>query len=493
VSGRTNHDSPPAFPGEEVPRRDPRYHTLAQGFNQRFTGHPRYIELCGDARQVRHAVQKALDKNLRITVRGGGHCYEDFVSGNNGGVIIDLSPLNNVYLDRARDLFCIEGGCTLWNVYTQLYREYGVAIPAGSCYSVGAGGHIIGGGYGLLSRLHGLTVDWLHAVEVVVVNDSRRAEIITVGRESASRREQDLFWGHLGGGGGNFGVVTKYFFREPPRAPSIAHVANIAWNWSDLSHDQFAQLLDNYGRFFENNSAPGGEYDPLFALLHLTNKAAGQIVLTAQCVGRDDAPLRAFIGAMKLDRVAHVAQAVPVGFHHMIVQSRDVRTMPWLEATQTLNGSGPNQRGKYKSAYMKKAFPKRQVEVIWKHLTTSYPNTQALLQVDSYGGMINSVKPNATAVPQRSSIMKLQYQTYWTRKRDDAVNLAWIRDFYTDMYGAAGPMPDRVMDGCYVNYPDTDLTNWEYLYYKSGYKRLQRVKREWDPNNVFNHAQSIRG
>jgi FAD/FMN-containing dehydrogenase len=483
-----NHDS---NDDSTVNRRDPRYHTLSQGFNQRFTGRPRYIELCGDPEQVRLAVQKALDKGLRITVRGGGHCYEDFVSGNDGGVIIDLSPLNRVYRDR--DLFCIEGGCTLWNVYTTLYREYGVAIPAGSCYSVGAGGHIIGGGYGLLSRLHGLTVDWLHAVEVVVVSEGRRAEIVTVGRESTSRREQDLFWGHLGGGGGNFGVVTKYFFREPPAAPETAHLANIAWNWSDIKeYDQFARIVTGYGDFLARHSAPGSEYDGLFGLLHLTNKAAGQIVLTAQYVGRDDAPLRSFLHAMQVDDLPHVPQSVPVGFHHMVVQSADVRTMPWLQATQTLNGSGPNQRGKYKSAYMKKPFPKRQIEVMWKHLTTSYPNTQALLQVDSYGGMINSVKPDATAVPQRSSIMKLQYQTYWTHRRGDAANLRWIRAFYEEMYGPAGPMPDRVMDGCYVNYPDTDLVDWETLYYKGGYRRLQRAKREWDPNNIFNHAQSVK-
>ncbi|HVZ38222.1 MAG TPA: FAD-binding protein [Candidatus Kapabacteria bacterium] len=480
------------YQGAHVGRRDPRYGTLVQGFNQRFTGRPHYVELCGDTNAVLRSVQKALDAGRRITVRGGGHCYEDFVSGNVGGVIIDLSPLNRVYLDRARDLFCIEGGCTLWNVYTQLYKEHGVAIPAGSCYSVGAGGHIIGGGYGLLSRLHGLTVDWLHAVEVVVVNEGRRAEVITVGRDSTSRREQDLFWGHLGGGGGNFGIVTRYFFQAPPAAPSIAHIASIAWNWDEIDQDQFTRLLTSYGTFFQKHSEAGTGYDGLFGLLHLTNKAAGQIVLTAQQVGKDEGPLRQLIDAMTLPGLDHVRQSVPVGFHHMVVQSRDVRTMPWLEATQTLNGSGPNQRGKYKSAYMKQPFPARQIDVIWQHLTTKYPNTQALLQVDSYGAKINTVKPEATAVPQRSSILKLQYQTYWTRRRDDAVNLKWIREFYEAMYGPEGPMPDRVMDGCYVNYPDTDLINWEYLYYKRGYARLQRVKKEWDPLNIFNHAQSIR-
>lgn len=492
---RINDESPEecnTFRGGTVGKTDPRYGTLVQGFNRRFTGRPRYVELCGDTAQVRAAVQKALDKGLRITVRGGGHCYEDFVSGNVGGVIIDLSPMNAVYLDRARDAFCIEGGCTLWNVYTQLYKEYGVAIPAGSCYSVGAGGHIIGGGYGLLSRLHGLTVDHLTAVEAIVVNEARRAEVVVVGRESKSRREQDLFWAHTGGGGGNFGIVTRYFFADPPAAPSMAHLATIAWDWQGLGFDEFERIVQNYGAFMEAHSAPGSEYDGLFAMLHLTNKAAGQVSITAQYVGAEAGPLHAFLAAVKVDGLAHVPQRVIAGSHHVVVPTTTPTTMPWLEATQTLNGSGANQRGKYKSAYMKKPFPRRQIETIFKHLTTDYYNPLALLQVDSYGGRINAVKPAATAVPQRSSIMKLQYHTHWDYKHQDAVNLNWIRDFYNDMYGPDGPMPDRVMDGCYVNYPDVDLENWEYLYYKGGYARLQRAKREWDPGNIFNHAQSVR-
>jgi hypothetical protein len=115
-----------------------------------------------------------------------------------------------------------------------------------------------------------------------------------------------------------------------------------------------------------------------------------------------------------------------------------------------------------------------------------------LLQVDGYGGQVNAVDPAATAVAQRSSIMKLQYQTYWTDPAEDEANLEWIRGFYTAMYGDAGPMPDALMDGCYVNYPDADLEDWPLLYYKENYGRLQQVKARWDPLNVFTHRQSIK-
>src|SRR3981081_2753111 len=80
---------------------DPRYRALSIGFNQRFVGEPAYIQLCASPGQVQSAVQAALDAGKRITVRGGGHCYEGFVSDNLGGAIIDLSPLNAAYRDDA--------------------------------------------------------------------------------------------------------------------------------------------------------------------------------------------------------------------------------------------------------------------------------------------------------------------------------------------------------------------------------------------------------
>lgn len=278
-------------------------------------------------------------------------------------------------------------------------------------------------------------------------------------------------------------------------------LASVAWEWADLLQhpDEFGQLIQGFGEFFAQNSGVGSPFAGLFALLHLTRKAAGQIVLTIQDVGsnraRVDALLDAIQGRMNTRKVPLVAPRVPVGWHHLVARSQDERVMPWLEVTQTLNGSGPNQRGKYKSAYMKQPFPQSQYGKLWNWLTvensTYPPNAQALLQVDSYGCQINAVASDATAVPQRSSIMKLQYQTYWTDPSQDAQNLAWIRDFYVDMYGARGPYPDDTFDGCYVNYCDSDLVDWQFLYYKDNYARLQRAKSAWDRNDIFHHQQSI--
>jgi hypothetical protein len=87
--------------------------------------------------------------------------------------------------------------------------------------------------------------------------------------------------------------------------------------------------------------------------------------------------------------------------------------------------------------------------------------------------------------------MKLQYQTYWTQPEHEKANLDWIGGFYEDMYGSSGPVPDETMDGCFVNYPDVDLQDWQNLYYKENYPRLQQAKKLCDPHDVFHHQQSI--
>ena len=461
------------FPGSKVSREDQRYQTLVRGFNLRWVGNPRFVQVVGDAEQVRETVQRAVSDHMRITVRCGGHCYEDFVCANDDGVIIDLSGLDGVYQENG--MIVVEGGCTLWTVYQQLYKKWGLTIPGGSCYSVGVGGHICGGGYGLLSRLHGLTVDYLVGVEVVVVDENQQARIVRARKDDKDPKKRHLFWAHTGGGGGNFGVVTKYFFQDLPQAPQEAWLANVAWNWRELDEEKFSAIIRHYDHFWAQHSGVDSQYKGLFTLLALSHMSANQIVLTAQYVGDQPRLLRDFILAMQ----AHSADS-------------STRRLPWLYATQNLDASGPNQRGKCKSAYMRKPFLERQIKVMFKWLTDHhYSNPQALLEVNSYGGQINAIDKEATAVIHRDSILKVQYQTFWTEEEEDSYHLKWIRGFYNEMYGEDGPSSDDNVDGCFINYPDVDLKHWQTLYYGSNYPRLQQAKQQWDPLNIFHHRQSI--
>ena len=140
------------------------------------------------------ALQKAVHDGVRPTVRSGGHCYENFTANNPGGVLIDLSLLNSVDPDPSTGEYCVAPGAVLGDVYQSLYKRYGLTLPAGSCYSVGAGGHISGGGYGLLSRLQGLSSDWLTAVDILTVDASGRVMERRVDREERSGSISRLPW-----------------------------------------------------------------------------------------------------------------------------------------------------------------------------------------------------------------------------------------------------------------------------------------------------------
>ncbi|MGW0534886.1 FAD-binding oxidoreductase [Streptomyces sp. NPDC003032] len=501
---------------------DARFPDLVRGTNQRWVAKPDYVRLVTTTAQAVRAVQDAVAAGKRLTVRSGGHCYEDFVFNKDVQVVIDMSGMTQVYYDSTKNAFAVEGGASNLQIYEALYKLYGVTLPAGSCASVGAGGHISGGGYGLLSRLHGLTVDHLYGVEVVTVDKNGTAKAVVATRDSTDAALRDLWWAHTGGGGGNFGLITRYWLRSPgatgtdpskllPKPPSEVFVHATAFPWKDMTEASFTRLLQNWGTWHERNSAPDSKYNSLFGLLKLNQRAnpdRSEIVLLTQMdatVPDAQALLDDYLAAVSAGvGVTRRAMTQRSGEHAAMPQFAKPRTLPWYIATDYLSGGNPTLYGKYKSAYARKGFSATQIKAMYKHLTRSdYSNGDALLQVDSYGGRINGVKPGDTAVPQRDSVLKLQYQTYWTDPAEESKHLAWIRDFYRDVYAETGgvPVPNDINDGCYVNYPDKDLGDaawntssaaWNSLYYKDNYARLQKAKAAWDPKDIFRHAQSVR-
>jgi FAD/FMN-containing dehydrogenase len=495
----------------KVTKDDERYEALSQGFNQRWVASPDYIALASSTDDVVAAVQEAVSAGKRISVRSGGHCYENFVSNAETKVIIDVSGLDQVCWDETREAFCLGAGATNWRLYTHLYRPYGVTMPGGSCYSVGAGGHISAGGFGLLSRQFGLTVDYLHAVEVVIVDKNGNARAVIAERKDEDPHLRELCWAHTGGGGGNFGVITRYWMRDLPQPPQNVWLSGAQMSWDKMTKDTFTRLVRNYGTFFADHAKPGDPYADLFAILQLTHISKGALGLVVQLdatMEHGDLRLANFYDAVfagiNIDTVDIEHFTMQAGEHApSLPLTLKGRTMPWIQATQTLNGSGENRRGKYKSAYHRTAFTDHHINTFYTYLSDrSYQAEDALLQIDSYGCAIN--KPGTdTAVAQRGSALKLQYQTYWTDQENDDLHLEWIRKFYAETYKHTGcvPKPSEHTDGCYIGYPDVDLnsstwnqsgTPWSGLYYKQHYPRLQKVKAHWDPRDIFRHAQSIR-
>lgn len=507
----------------EVTPADRRYPDVVRGLNQRWVGNPEAVFFVSTTAQVVDVVQQAVRAGKRISVRSGGHCFEDFVYNPSVQVVVDMSELNEVYFDRARNAFTVEAGARLLDVYEKLYRLWGITLPAGVCYTVGAGGHVSGGGFGFLSRRHGLSIDHLYAVEVVVVDADGTARAVVATRES-SDPHHDLWWAHTGGGGGNFGVVTRYWFRSPgaigtdpaellPTPPAEVLVTAISWPWQEMTENRFTTLVKNYADWHVANGAPGTPYESLFAILILSHRSNGQLAMIAQMDATVPDATRLFD-----DFIAAVTRGVDVqcgavttrhGEFGPMPELAITRRLPWLQATRrfgTTDGTlnDPSLRIDYKSAYLRRTMPPHQIGVLYKYLTSpEIDNPTAAVQLHSYGGQINATDPAATATAHRDSVFKLIYFLQWADPSDDEKSLRWLRQFYQEVYADTGgvPVPNAVTDGCFINYPDIDLSDprfntssvsWQTLYYKDNYPLLQRIKARWDPRDTFRHGQSIR-
>ncbi|MEV7457580.1 FAD-binding protein [Pseudarthrobacter oxydans] len=518
-----NAASSPAVPdGSVIGPGDSRYADLMTGNNQRFVANPDYVRLITSTKDAEDAVREAVRTGKKVSVRSGGHCFADFVCNPSIQVILDVSPMNAVYYDKKMGAFAIEPGARIMNAYEALYKNWGVTIPGGICYSVGIGGHIAGGGYGLLSRSHGLVVDHLYAVEVVTVDADRKVRTVTATRDDKGELA-DLWWAHTGGGGGNWGIVTRYWFRSPGtegkapaeqlvKAPSTVIVSGISIPWDQLDETKFRRLITNFGTWHEKHRAPGTPESHLSSLFNVSSKAHGSLGMFTQInAAAPDAKgvMERYVAAI-LEGVAVTPQPVdkPNGEIPAMPEFYKTREIPWLQATRLVGTdnpviTNPTSRGAHKSAYLNTRFTDDQIAVLYRQMSRpDFTNPNTMLVLFSFGGQVNALAPEATANVQRQSAFKLCLQTFWPDPADDEFYLNWERETYEGMFTATGgvPVPNDQLDGCYINYPDVDMadparnrsgTGWQTLYFKGNYPRLQRAKASWDPTNYFTHSLGI--
>jgi aclacinomycin oxidase len=487
---------------------DRRYGDLVRGWNGRFVGDPDYVKVVGSTHQVGEALGRAVAEGKRIAVRSGGHCLENFVANPDVRVVLDVSAMRSVSFDSRHRAVVVEPGCSLRDVYKTLYTAWGVTVPGGACPSVGAGGHIVGGGYGPLSRRHGVVPDHLYAVEVVTVDSSGTPRTVFATRE-AGDPNRELWWAHTGGGGGNFGVVTKYYLRSPgargrdastllPQAPEQSRTTRFVFPWAALNEQSFGRLLRGYITWHAENSAPDSPYNRLFADfwgLHVGTAPGVTINVTVDPTESDSDALLADFRADVVDQV---------GITPVVSET----VLPWLQSVWASGyadtGAVVGRRSKAKGTYLRGSYTDAQLSTTYRYLTaTELSAPMAGVLLGGFGGQANAVGPRDTAVAQRDSVLKVLHTAHWDRAAQDDVHMSWVRNFYRDVHVDTGGVPEldgEVSDGSYINYADVDIADpawntsgvgWQQFYYKGSYARLQEVKGRWDPRNVFRHALSI--
>ncbi|MBF6462549.1 FAD-binding oxidoreductase [Nocardia puris] len=472
---------------------------VLRGYNRRYGVRPDNVFLPSAGEQVREALARALSTGKGFAVRSGGHCFEDFVDNAGTRSIIDLGQLNGVRWDAEHRAFSVDAGAELKGVYEALHR-WGVTLPAGICLGVGMGGHVPGGGYGPLSRRFGLVADYLYGVEVVIVGADGEPRIVLATKDGP---HADLWWAHTGGGGGNFGVVTRFLFRSPdsdgahpatalPKPPGLVMHSRLVV--PALSESAFVRLLGNYIAFFERYSAPGNRFAGLYAPLSFRTTGTGfaQLLILLDADAPDARTRYDEFVAAVLDGV----DALPV--------TQPITTTSYADTvSQVYYAKAPlPPRVKVKTGYLRRAYTEGQLRTFYRHITDLSVLGETELEFLPFGGAINAVAPDATAMPVRDSFMKMLIHTAWRLPEGDERHIAWARELYSDVYAETGgvPVPNERNGGSYINYPDPDLADprwnrsglpWHHFYYGDNYPKLLRAKETWDPRGVFRHALSI--
>jgi FAD/FMN-containing dehydrogenase len=399
-----------------------------------------------DAADVAAAVRWAAKTGVHIVARSGGHSYGGYSTVANG-VVVDLQRLKSVAVSQGRGL--VGAGARLGTIYNGL-AAHGVAIPAGTCPSVGIGGHALGGGFGLASRAWGLASDNVLAVQVVTAD----GKVIV----ADAKHHPDLYWACRGGGGGNFGIVTRFTFRTHAVAQGSYFVAT--WPWA-----QAAQVIASFLAWAPHQP------DALGALCRL---AAGPGGPTVQVFGQ-------FLGSETALTSALASLKPPAA-------KLTTGTATWLDLVRRWAGclghplpecAMPGHTAFAGASDYVAKIPTAAQLATFTHVIEGRGASSGALLIDAYGGAVNRVKPATTAFVHRNMLASIQYYAGGAGAR------AWV-----DASRAA--LKPAVSGAAYVNYIDPHLADWQQAYYGANLARLRTVKKKYDPHNRFHFPQSIR-
>jgi FAD binding domain/Berberine and berberine like len=432
------------FGGEIVLPDDPGYEGARTVWNGMADRRPALVVRPSGVDDVVSALRFAREEELLTAVRCGGHSIPG-LSTCDDGIVIDLSRMRSVEVDPERRVARISGGSLLSDL-DGAAQEHGLVCPVGVVSHTGVAGLTLGGGMGRLQRKHGLTIDNLLAVELVMA-DGRLVR-------ASEDEHPELFWG-LRGAGSNFGIATWFEFRLHP----LDHAITYGTVTHPLARSR--ELAALWRELAENGP------DELFLSFGVTNEDGAYV--TALHSGppdraeRDLAGLRAF--------------GPPT--------SDSIRAMTYLE-TQHLADEAQEWGHRF---YMKSAFlpalPDEAVDVLVEHAPRAPDGSECGFSTWAWGRRIADVPEDGTAFTGRNAAAWLAAEAMWDDLALDEQCRTWARDALADLAPFAS-------DGRYVNdVAEVGADLARTVYGDAKYERLVALKREWDPDNVFRLNQNI--
>ncbi|XP_047182816.1 berberine bridge enzyme-like 17 [Vigna umbellata] len=458
-------------------------HVQSKRYKTKNTPKPLAIVTAKSENHVQATVTCAKSSRIQIRIRSGGHDYEaaSYVS-DVPFVILDMFPLQSVDVDVKSATAWVQAGATIGQVYYEIAKKSNVlAFPAGVCPTLGAGGHISGGGYGNLMRKYGLSVD--------NIIDARLVDANGVIRDRKSMGE-DLFWAIRGGGGASFAAILSWRIKLVPVPPQVTVFnvkRSIKEDGTDVAYKW--QLV-----------APKLDRD-LFIRVE-PNVVNGTVLIS-------------FIG-MFLGPIEKLVPMVSKSFPELGLKKSDCIAMPWVNSTlfwddspigtpiQALLPTSQEPSTMYfksRSDYVKTPIPKTALKGVWDLMIKC---NNVWMQWNPYGGVMDEISASATPFPHRKgNLFLIQYFVFWNEDSAAAYdrNMKFSKLIYEFMTSFVSRYPREA----FLNYRDNDIGEkhpssstslkdaqvYGTKFFKENFDRLVSVKTTVDPSNFFTYEQSI--
>jgi hypothetical protein len=415
---------------------------------------PGLIVRCADVGDVQASVRAAAENGILTAVRCGGHSLAGF-STCDGGLVIDLSRMRQVAVDREARLGRIAGGCLLGSIDTAT-QAAGLVFPSGVVSHTGASGLILGGGTGWLTRRFGLSCDNVEAFTLVTADGS-------VVRAN-SKENPDLFWA-LRGGGGNFGVVTEFEVKLHPLTSVVlaeglcaeTDIRQLLQCWRDFMADAPIDLKWN----IDLRLAPHTKKVP--------TELRGRPVAGSSLVWTGDPAA----GRPYLERA--LALCSPDSVSSKVVSFVNLQTMA--------DSDFPHGRRYYTRSGYFTYLDDRTIDHMVETVAT-IPSSETQIELAYLGGAAARIDANETAFGDRSSPFIMNLLANWSEASADAGNIFWIRGLFNKLRPAMKP-------GVYVNFMSGDEQDRVPEAYHERWDRMVAVKTHYDPNNFFRLNQNV--
>lgn len=456
VSSSAADELKAAIRGELLLPGDAGFDAARSIWNAMIDRHPAMILRCAGVADVRRGVTFARDHGLPLAVHSGGHNIAGTALCDDG-LVIDLSPMKSVQIDPVAKRAYVEPGATLRD-FDHEAQAFGLATPLGINSTTGVAGLTLGGGFGWLSRRYGMTVDNLISADVVTADGELR--------HASADSNEDLFWA-IRGGGGNFGVVTRFEFALHPVGPLVYGGLVV------LPLDQAKSALQQYRAAAEQMPDELSVWAVLRLappLPFLSPEVHGKpVIVFAMCY---TGPVEN--GPSVVENVRGFG--TPVGEH--------LGPMPyamWQQAFDPL--LTPGARNYWKSHNLD-GIPDGLVDALLEAIGT-LPSPQCEIFFGQIGAQTSRVPVEATAYSSRDTQYAMNVHGRWDNASDDERCIAWARAFFD----AAAPF---ALGSVYVNFMTQEEGGRVADAYGPNYERLVAVKHRYDPQNLFRHNQNIR-